>query len=91
MTRRITVWTPVTDENVASAIALLRHLDAQTLRVGEWELVLAAPTGTDVSALESPPRAGRTSGSSSGTRTRPSRTATGCSTSRPTTGWRPPP
>lgn len=52
MTRRITVWTPVTDENVASAIALLRHLDAQTLAVSAWELVLAAPTGTDVSALE---------------------------------------
>jgi hypothetical protein len=52
MTRRLTVWTPVTDESAASAIALLRHLDAQTLAVSEWELVLAAGPGTDVAALQ---------------------------------------
>ncbi|GAA2162334.1 hypothetical protein FHX52_3570 [Humibacillus xanthopallidus] len=52
MTRRITVWTPVTDDTVAPATALLRHLDAQTLPVQEWELVLAAPPGPVVSDLE---------------------------------------
>lgn len=52
MTRRITVWTPVTDDTVAPAATLLRHLDAQTLPVQEWELVLAAPPGPLVSDLE---------------------------------------
>ena len=52
MTRRLTVWTPVTAESATSAIALLRHLDGQTLAASEWELVLAAGAGTDVSALE---------------------------------------
>ncbi|HET7802100.1 MAG TPA: hypothetical protein VFL38_16880, partial [Humibacillus xanthopallidus] len=52
MTRRITVWTPVTDDTVAPATALLRHLDAQTLPVQEWELVLAAAPGPLVSDLE---------------------------------------
>ena len=52
MTRRITVWTPVTYDTVAPATALLRHLDAQTLPVQEWELVLVAPPGPLVFDLE---------------------------------------
>ncbi|TQM62268.1 hypothetical protein [Humibacillus xanthopallidus] len=52
MTRRITVWTPVADDTVASATALVHHLDAQTLPVQEWEVVLAASPGPHVADLE---------------------------------------
>lgn len=49
---RITVWTPVTDKDVAASTALVRHLDSQTSAVSEWELVLATPGGGHVAALE---------------------------------------
>jgi hypothetical protein len=49
---RITVWTPVTDKDVAASTSLVRHLDSQTSAVSEWELVLATPGGGHVAALE---------------------------------------
>jgi hypothetical protein len=87
---RITVWTPVTDKDVAASTALVRHLDSQTSAVSEWELVLATPGGGHVAALE------RMAARRPNVRVlvddvdRAVPRASGCWTWRPTTGWSPP-
>ncbi|WP_330474293.1 hypothetical protein [Terrabacter sp. C0L_2] len=52
MTCRITVWTPVTDEDARDSSALVRHLDSQTAPIERWELVLATSGGAHVPLLE---------------------------------------
>src|SRR3954470_11332314 len=52
MTRRLTVWTRVEAKGVPAALALLRHLDAQTLPVEDWELVISTAPSALSAALE---------------------------------------